>query len=212
MPSFILENEYGRGRGCLVAGTDEAGRGPLAGPVMAAAVIIPQDFPDNIAAEINDSKKLSATKREKLFTAITTHCPHAIAEASAEEIDKINILHASMLAMQRAVETLQDNHSIKIETVLVDGNRKPLLKRMAVMPIVKGDSKSLSIAAASILAKVTRDRLMHTLHTAFPHYGWAQNMGYPTPDHLAALAAHGPCAHHRQSFAPVRHAIKKANV
>lgn len=200
MPSLLYENEHGREQGALIAGTDEAGRGPLAGPVVAAAVIIPADFPENIAKAINDSKVLKAEKRKELFTAITAHCPYGIAESSVMEIDTINILQASLLAMKRAVELLPTPPQV----VLVDGNKKPNLGGIKAVPIVKGDSKSLSIAAASILAKVTRDRLMHTLHAAHPAYGWIKNAGYPTPDHLAALIAHGPCPHHRTSFSPVR--------
>lgn len=203
MPSLLYENEHGREQGVLIAGTDEAGRGPLAGPVVAAAVIIPRNFPDDIAKAINDSKVLKAEKREKLFTAITTHCAFGIAESSVAEIDSLNILQASLLAMKRAVECLPTAPQV----VLVDGNKKPNLGIIKAIPIVKGDSKSLSIAAASILAKVTRDRLMHQLHNAHPAYGWIKNAGYPTPDHLAALAAHGPCPHHRTSFAPVRKAL-----
>ncbi len=200
MPTLIYEIEYGRDKGLLIAGTDEAGRGPLAGPVVAAAVIIPENFPEKLAKAINDSKQISEKKRDVLFPQILECCIHGIAECSAQEIDKINILQASLLAMKRAVLQLSQQPSC----VLVDGNKSPNIPNMKNIPIVKGDSKSLSIAAASILAKVTRDRLMQQLHTEFPHYGWAHNAGYPTAEHISALQTHGITPHHRQSFGPVR--------
>lgn len=200
MPDLALENLHGRERGLVIAGTDEAGRGPLAGPVVAAAVIFPFGaVPDALASAINDSKVLSAKKRDALFPLITAHCTYAIAEASAEEIDRLNILQASLLAMRRAVEALAQAPAV----VLVDGNKAPLITARAV-PVVKGDSKSLSIAAASILAKVTRDRIMAQLHAAYPDYGWLKNAGYPTADHLIALEIHGITPHHRRSFGPVK--------
>ena len=205
MPTLLYEIEYGRNEGKLIAGTDEAGRGPLAGPVVAAAVIIPQNFPENLAKAINDSKQLSEKKRELLFPQIIECCIHGIAECSAQEIDRINILQASLLAMKRAVGLLNQQPHV----VLVDGNKSPAIPNMKNIPIVKGDSKSLSIAAASILAKVTRDRLMKQLHEAFPHYGWEHNAGYPTQEHIAALAIHGITPHHRQSFAPVKNPCDK---
>lgn len=200
MPTLLYEIEHGRNDGKIIAGTDEAGRGPLAGPVVAAAVIIPQDFPQSLAKAINDSKQLSEKKREALFPQLMEHCIYGIAECSAQEIDKINILQASLLAMKRAVLQL----STQPVCVLIDGNKSPAIANMKNIPIVKGDSKSLSIAAASILAKVTRDRLMKQLHEAFPHYGWDHNAGYPTKDHIAALNTHGITAYHRQSFGPVK--------
>lgn len=200
MPNLLYEIEHGRNAGKLIAGTDEAGRGPLAGPVVAAAVIIPQNFPDELASAINDSKQLSEKKREALFPHLIEHCIHGIAQCSAQEIDSINILQASLLAMKRSVALLSSQPHV----VLVDGNKSPAIAGMKNIPIVKGDSKSLSIAAASILAKVTRDRIMQELHIAYPHYGWARNAGYPTKDHIAALTTHGITPHHRQSFAPVK--------
>lgn len=200
MPTLLYEIECGRNNGILIAGTDEAGRGPLAGPVVAAAVIIPKNFSETLAKAINDSKQISEKKREQLFPQILECCVHGIAECSAQEIDKINILQASLLAMKRAVLQLSTQPAF----VLVDGNKSPNIPNMKNIPIVKGDSKSLSIAAASILAKVTRDRLMQKLHDEFPHYGWAHNAGYPTAEHLAALHAHGITPYHRQSFGPVR--------
>jgi ribonuclease HII len=200
MPNLLYEIEHGRNDGVMIAGTDEAGRGPLAGPVIAAAVIIPQHFPEQLANAINDSKQLSEKKREALFPQLIEHCIYGIAECSANEIDQINILQASLLAMKRAVGLLTTQPHV----VLVDGNKSPTIPRMKNIPIVKGDSKSLSIAAASILAKVTRDRLMQKLHAEFPHYGWDHNAGYPTAEHVAALTAHGITPHHRISFGPVR--------
>ena len=184
----------------LVCGIDEAGRGPLAGPVVAAAVILDPARP---IPGLNDSKKLSPATRERLFDEIRAKalcC--AIAEASVEEIDALNILQATMLAMRRAVEGLR----LKPGKVLVDGNRLPVLK-VAAEAIVQGDAKVKAISAASILAKVYRDRLCLTLHEQHPQYGFDGHKGYSTPEHLAALRAHGACAHHRRSFAPVREVL-----
>jgi ribonuclease HII len=181
----------------LVAGVDEAGRGPLAGPVVAAAVILDDLQPIKGLA---DSKTLSPGRREKLFDQIRARalcC--SIASASAEEIDRLNILQATLLAMRRAVEGLR----LVPQRVLVDGNQVPRLQ-MPVAAIVRGDAKVAAISAASILAKVQRDRLCRELHERFPCYGFAAHKGYPTPQHLAALQQHGPCAEHRRSFAPVR--------
>lgn len=187
----------------LVAGVDEAGRGPLAGPVVAAAVVLDDQ---NLITGVNDSKKLTPAKRDKLFDEIRAKALcFCIAQASVEEIDELNILHATMLAMRRAVEGLR----LKPSRVLVDGNRLPVLK-VPAEAIVKGDARVSSIAAASILAKVHRDRLCLTLHEAYPHYGFATHKGYPTADHLAALALHGACVEHRRSFGPVRQALLQA--
>jgi ribonuclease HII len=181
----------------LVAGVDEAGRGPLAGPVVAAAVILDELQPIQGLA---DSKVLSPARRERLFDEIRAKAlACCIAEASVEEIDRLNILHATMLAMKRAVEGLR----LLPHRVLVDGNRLPQLK-MPGEAIVKGDSKVAAISAASILAKVHRDRLCLVLHEAYPAYGFATHKGYPTADHLAALRQHGACPEHRRSYAPVR--------
>ena len=181
----------------LVAGVDEAGRGPLAGPVVAAAVILDELAP---IAGLADSKTLSARRREQLFDQIRARalCCN-IASASVEEIDALNILQATMLAMKRAVEGLR----LLPHRVVVDGNRVPVL-HMPVTALVKGDSKMKAISAASILAKVQRDRWCEDLHAAYPQYGFSTHKGYPTPDHLAALRQHGPCDAHRRSFAPVR--------
>jgi ribonuclease HII len=184
----------------LVAGVDEAGRGPLAGPVVAAAVILDELKP---IRGLKDSKVLTEKRREALFDEIRAKalcC--SIAEASVDEIDTLNILHATMLAMRRAVEGLR----LLPGKVLVDGNRLPVL-RVPAEAIVKGDAKIKSISAASILAKVHRDRLCSALDEAHPQYGFATHKGYPTPEHLAALRTHGACVVHRRSFAPVRIAL-----
>ncbi len=180
----------------LVCGVDEAGRGPLAGPVVAAAVILDPARP---IAGLNDSKKLSAKKRVALAGLIRERAlAWAVAEASVEEIDQLNILHASMLAMQRAVAALQ----VTPERALIDGNRCPSLA-MPAEAVVQGDAKVAAIAAASILAKTVRDEGMLVLHAQYPHYGFDRHMGYPTAAHCAALAAHGVSPVHRRSFAPV---------
>jgi ribonuclease HII len=188
----------------LIAGVDEAGRGPLAGPVVAAAVIL-DDL--NPIAGLNDSKKLTALKREKLFDEIRAKalcC--SIAQASVEEIDEINILQATMLAMRRAVEGLR----LKPSKVLVDGNRLPVLGVLAEA-IVRGDATVPAISAASILAKVTRDRWCATLDQQYPQYGFAGHKGYGTAEHLAALKAHGACPEHRKTFAPVTQVLHSSS-
>ena len=180
----------------LIAGVDEAGRGPLAGPVVAAAVILDERNPIEGLA---DSKVLTARRREQLFEEIRAKalcC--SIAEASVEEIDAINILQATLLAMRRAVEGLR----LKPALVLVDGNQLPVLDVRAEA-IVKGDSKVQAISAASILAKVTRDAWCAEFDAQYPQYGFAGHKGYGTAEHLAALQAHGACPQHRKTFAPV---------
>jgi ribonuclease HII len=185
----------------LVAGVDEAGRGPLAGPVVAAAVILDDLKPIKGLA---DSKAISALRRERLFDEIRAKALCCcIAEASAAEIDELNILQATMLAMRRAVEGLR----LKPAKVLVDGNRIPVLK-IPAEAIVKGDAKVKAISAASILAKVHRDRLCLALHAQHPQYGFDGHKGYPTPEHLAALRAHGACPQHRRTFGPVRDVLE----
>ncbi len=197
MPDLSFETAlHARGR-LRIAGVDEAGRGPLAGPVAAAAVILPRGFS---CPGLDDSKKISATKRETLYQLLTGNrevC-WAVATATCEEIDRINILRATHLAMRRAAEMLTPPP----DHCLIDG----LPVRDFPFPhdaIVKGDSLSLSIAAASIIAKVTRDRLMREIDREFPQYGFAKHQGYGTKAHLAALRNHGPCRHHRRSFQPV---------
>ncbi len=186
--------------GRLLAGVDEAGRGPLAGPVVAAAVILDDLLP---IKGLRDSKVLTPRRRELLFDEIRAKalcC--SIAQASVEEIDALNILQATLLAMQRAVDGLR----LRPHKVLVDGNRLPVLK-IAAEAVVKGDAKVRAISAASILAKVFRDRLCLELHASHPQYGFDGHKGYPTPAHLAALREHGACAQHRRSFAPVREVL-----
>lgn len=201
MPDLALESHH-RLNGCLrIAGVDEAGRGPLAGPVVAAAVILPADYGH---ARLNDSKKLTAAVRAELHAEITgdARILSAFALASVEEIDRLNILRATHLAMARAVEALVGKAGGAPDMVLIDG----LPVRIFPWPqqaVVKGDSLSLSIAAASIIAKVERDRIMHGLDAGFPQYGFAGHKGYGTAAHLAALQDHGPSPHHRRSFQPV---------
>ncbi len=181
----------------LMAGVDEAGRGPLAGPVVAAAVILDDEHP---IAGLADSKVLSEKRREQLFDEIRAKALCCcIAEASVEEIDEHNILQATMLAMRRAVEGLR----LKPAKVLVDGNRLPTLK-IPAEAIVKGDAKVQAISAASILAKVHRDRLCLQWHASHPEYGFAAHKGYPTAEHLQALREHGLTPWHRRSFGPVK--------
>lgn len=185
----------------LVAGVDEAGRGPLAGPVMAAAVILDELNP---IMGLDDSKKLTALRRERLYDEILAKalcC--SIAQASVDEIDRLNILQATMLAMKRAVEGLR----LTPDNVLVDGNRLPALA-MAAQAIVKGDALVPAISAASILAKVFRDRWCAHYHLEYPQYGFARHKGYGTAAHLAALREHGACPQHRRSFAPVAEMLR----
>ncbi|MBY0233925.1 MAG: ribonuclease HII [Burkholderiaceae bacterium] len=187
----------------LLAGVDEAGRGPLAGPVVAAAVILDEAAP---IMGLRDSKILSEKKRELLFDEIRAKALCCcIAEASVEEIDRLNILQATMLAMRRAVEGLR----LKPSFVQVDGNRLPVLK-IPAEAIVKGDAKVQAISAASILAKVHRDRQCIAMHDAHPAYGFATHKGYPTAEHLAALRAHGVTAWHRRTFGPVRAVLESS--
>ncbi|SFV84294.1 Ribonuclease HII [hydrothermal vent metagenome] len=182
----------------IIIGVDEAGRGPLVGSVVTGAVILPNDFD---LPELTDSKKLSEKKRDTLYTLITQQCQWAVGESSPQEIDEINILQATMLAMQRAVENL----NIKYDQVLVDGNRCPELENCTA--IIKGDLSEPVISAASIIAKVTRDRQMIELDKQYPEYGFAQHKGYGTKIHLEALKTYGAIKQqHRFSFAPVKRA------
>ena len=184
-----------------VCGVDEAGRGPLAGAVVAGAVVLD---PENPIAGLKDSKKLSAARREFLFEQIQLKAKAwGIGEASPAEIDEINILQATMLAMRRAIEDLATRLGSWPDKALIDGNRCPELP-ISAEAIVKGDTKEPAISAASILAKVTRDRQMMSLHELHPQYGFAQHMGYPTEAHFAALKEFGACDQHRRSFSPVR--------
>lgn len=193
MPDFSLEDAH---PGRLVAGVDEVGRGPWAGPVVAAAVILDKA---RIPAGLDDSKRLSATRRETLAARLEDCARIGIGMASVAEIDRLNILAASLLAMQRAVTAL----GVAPDVALIDGLHAPALP-CAAIPVVKGDRRSLSIAAASIVAKVSRDRLMANLAKVFPAYGWEKNAGYGTRLHRDALNLVGISCHHRKSFAPIR--------
>lgn len=199
-PDFSLERAAGA-PGRLVAGVDEAGRGAWAGPVVAAAVVLdPGTFP----AGLNDSKKLSAARREALYGEILAVASVGVGIGSVEQIERRNILHATMDAMCDAVCALDPAPDV----VLVDGNRTPLLPCDAEA-VVGGDARSLSIAAASIIAKVTRDRLMRDLAGAFPGYGWEQNAGYGVPVHKSALESLGVTPHHRRAYKPIRNILGK---
>lgn len=203
MPDWKHESRAG-GR---VAGVDEAGRGPLAGPVLAAAVVFARRPPPALAALLDDSKRLTPAARAAADAALRQAAAEglldfALAAASATEIGRLNILGATHLAMARAIARLRTAPSL----ALIDGNRAPALP-CPVLCIIGGDAESLSIAAASILAKVTRDRAMARLHPRWPAYGFARHAGYPTAEHRTALAAHGPCPHHRRGFAPVELAL-----
>jgi len=181
----------------VIAGTDEAGRGPLAGPVVAAAVILPNDFP---VSGVNDSKKLTAKKREYLYDKIYEHAVSVgIGIVDAAEIDRINILRAALLAMSFAVENL----SPQPDYLLIDGAFR-IPSRISQEPVVHGDSLSLSIAAASVIAKVSRDRLMAQYHTDYPRFGFSAHKGYPTPAHKEAIRKFGPCPIHRLTFKGVQ--------
>lgn len=192
-------------RQVLVAGVDEAGRGPLAGPVFAAAVILDPERP---IAGLRDSKVLSPVRREQLAAVIRERAlAWSVASASVEEIDAINILQATLLAMRRAVDGL----AVAPELARIDGNRAPIL-RCAVETLVKGDALDAAISAASILAKTDRDAAMERLHISYPHYGFDQHKGYPSPLHLELLRSYGPCPAHRRSFAPVRRALEQRDL
>jgi ribonuclease HII len=202
---FAYERELWRRGVVLVAGVDEAGRGPLAGPVVAAAVMLPPDWlRSGVPAELeglNDSKQLSIRQRERFYRALTScsEVRFCVARIEAEHVDELNVLRATHCAMNEAIGRLDPFP----QHALVDGARvQSLLCRQTAL--VKGDARSYSIAAASVLAKVTRDRLMDEYHERWPVYGFAEHKGYGTPQHLAALAKHGPCPIHRRTFAPVK--------
>jgi len=199
MPDFTHE----RLAGGLVAGVDEAGRGPWAGPVVAGAAILDsRSLPPGLTARIDDSKKLSAPRRSEVFERLRQCAIVGVGLADVNEIDAVNILAATHLAMARAVEAL----ATKPDVVLVDGNRAPTLT-CRVQCLVGGDRLSLSIAAASIVAKVTRDRIMADLAKTFPGYGWERNVGYGTAEHREALERLGVTPHHRRSFRPIAHML-----
>ena len=191
-PNFEWEDKYSG----IIAGIDEAGRGPLAGPVVAAAVILDRN---NYPLGLNDSKKLSAKRRTTLYAELQNTAIIGVSIIEATTIDQINILQATYRAMSLAVEQLPTTP----QHCLIDGNRLPPLSIEATA-ITKGDMKSLSIAAASIIAKVTRDQIMTDLHQAHPEYGWDRNMGYGTKAHIEAIQNHGPTPYHRMSFAPLK--------
>ncbi len=196
MPDLSLEQSAGG----VVVGIDEVGRGPLAGPVIACAVILDQNhLPARLLETLDDSKKLSAKLRRELQEILISCAVIGLGRAEVHEIDQINILNATLLAMSRAYDALGK----RADLALVDGNRAPKLP-CAVQTVVKGDGISLSIAAASVVAKVARDAEMTQLAQLFPGYGWERNAGYGTADHMAALQRLGPTPHHRKSFAPVR--------
>ena len=202
IPDFAYETKAYANGALRVVGVDEVGRGPLAGPVTACAVRLD---PDRIPAGLRDSKLLSAVRREALFDEIMALAEVSVAHASVEEIDTLNILRASHLAMERAVAGLRVDHA------LIDGNLIPRGLACAATAIVKGDAKCLSIAAASIVAKVTRDRIMVDLAQQHPGYGWEANAGYPTKAHLEALQKLGATAWHRRSFKPVHNILYQEN-
>ena len=197
VPDFSLELVARNAGHWPVAGTDEAGRGPLAGPVVAAAVML---VPNNIPDGLNDSKQLTAARREELFEAIMATADVSIAASGPRHIDERNILRASLDAMRRAVAGL----SISPAYVLADGRDVPQGLCCPGRAVIQGDARSVSIAAASIIAKVTRDRMMARAHQVFPLYGFNSHAGYATPQHRAGIEAHGPCLLHRMSFRPLR--------
>jgi ribonuclease HII len=198
MPSLRHEKRAYDAGATIVAGVDEAGRGPLAGPVVAATAILPRDFRHKT---LNDSKQLTPQQRDEIYAGLTTNpaITWAVGVSDVEIIDAYNILRATWRAMVLALDALP----VKPDFVLVDGLRVPAI-RIKQKPIVGGDAKSFSIAAASVIAKVTRDRMMLTIHEQFPQYNFAQHKGYATREHLAALGRFGPCPIHRKTFEPVR--------
>ena len=202
MPDFSIEQTCSG----IVAGVDEAGRGPWAGPVVAAAVILPPDIPDDLLTGLDDSKKLSAARREALLAALAGSADIGIGAASVAEIERDNILAATYAAMRRAVNAL----SAVPDTALIDGNRLPPDLPCAGRTVVKGDGLSLSIAAASIVAKVTRDRIMASLAARYPAFGWERNAGYGTAQHKNGLAAAGVTPHHRRTYAPIAKILSPA--
>ena len=196
MPNLLIEKKKNKLNYKIIAGVDEAGRGPWAGPVYSAAVILNDN---NIPEGINDSKKLSEKKRNSIYLEIISNHIYGVGIADVDEIDKLNILGATLLSMERAVNNL----SINPDFVLVDGNHEPKIE-IDSESIIKGDTKSLSIAAASIIAKVERDKFMRQLDAQYPAYNWKKNKGYGTKDHQNALKMHGVTKYHRKSFSPVR--------
>ncbi len=210
MPDFELEDRFDT----EVCGIDEVGRGPLAGPVVSACVIIPKNMrSSDFVKDIRDSKKLSKTKREQLSDLIMSNFPCGICEVSVDVIDEVNILQASLLAMGKSYQNMlssADGIKGRPAAALIDGNKAPDLPCPAIT-VIKGDSKSYSIAAASIVAKVYRDGIMSKLSTLYPQYGWERNSGYRARQHLHALEKFGITPHHRKTYAPVRRYIETSS-
>lgn len=206
MPDFNLEDENTG----IVAGVDEAGRGPWVGPVVAGcAVFLNRHVDKQLLDNLNDSKKLSKKKREMLYELLQIEAQKGnmkigIGEASAQEIDEINILNASFLAMRRAIQAAK----VEPNVVLVDGNRLPKITKYPARAVIKGDAKSYSISAASILAKVYRDRMMEKMALQYPHYGFEKNAGYGTKEHIEGLKKYGVTPEHRRSYAPIKEMLK----
>lgn len=208
-PDLWLEEQARAAGARIIAGVDEAGRGPLAGPVLAAAVILGDTLPEGL----NDSKKLGKKRRQFLAQQIKDSCIWAIGRADVDEIEQLNIYHASHLAMCRAVTALaQQPDGITPDLVLIDGPAVPRDLHIRGQAVVRGDARSLTIAAASILAKTARDRIMEDLAQQFPGYGWEQNAGYPTKSHKQALLDLGVTPYHRRSFAPVHNILCKESM
>lgn len=205
-PDFLFEDQH---RSAVpVCGVDEVGRGPLAGPVVAAAVTLNrQTLPQSLLEHINDSKKVTAKRRAWLHDALREYADISIAVVSVEDIDRLNILQASLLAMRQAIEGLKTAPTV----ALIDGNKAPAKLSCQAQTIIKGDSRSYSIAAASIIAKHHRDQLMNTYAIEFPQYGWESNAGYGTAHHLKAIEIHGVTRLHRRSFSPVSKHLVKVN-
>ena len=203
MPDFSLEESLGLSTSAVIVGVDEVGRGPLAGPVTAAAVFFDrQKITSDLLTKIDDSKKIAQKKRAKISKQIESIAIIGIGWASSGEIDQLNILEATMLAMQRAIFSLQKQIILDPDYILIDGNKVPRLG-FPSKAIVRGDEKSLSIAAASIVAKSKRDAFMTSLSKLYPGYGWEKNAGYGTREHLAAIEREGITVHHRRSFKPI---------
>lgn len=209
MPDFSYESSFDDK---IVIGIDEAGRGPVAGPVVAACCLIDKS---NYSSNINDSKKISPKKRNKIFNEIKNNSKYGIGIISPSKIDEINILQATKLAMLQSYKDFIKKNKIYPNVILVDGNFIPfdLMDNLQqILPIIKGDQKSVSIAAASIIAKETRDQIMIKYHEDFPNYGFKDHMGYPTKKHLENIEKHGITKLHRKSFAPVKNFIKKQEI
>ena len=203
MPDFSLEESLGLSTSAVIVGVDEVGRGPLAGPVTAAAVFFDrQKITSDLLTKIDDSKKIAQKKRATISKQIESIAIIGIGWASSGEIDQLNILEATMLAMQRAIFSLQKQIILDPDYILIDGNKVPRLD-FPSKAIVRGDEKSLSIAAASIVAKSKRDAFMTSLSKLYPRYGWEKNAGYGTREHLAAIEREGITVHHRRSFKPI---------